>query len=225
MTNNGYRNISDFYSDVIKALVSPKKKTEIILSKKEMIEKIKLLENRNNEFKKFGLSDEILNKDILKILRATTESKIKSINTIIIPYIKSMELRLKSLERLQILLGKMESYLNQFLTDKFAVITIGNGVQIFTRQKKLLSINCLSSGERQILLLLCSVIIAESFSNIVIIDEPEISLNVKWQRIFIKSLLDLVNNEYCQLIIATHSIEMITKHKESVSLLRSNDEN
>lgn len=225
LTNNGYRNISDFYSDVIKALVSPKKKTEIILSKKEMIEKIKLLENRNNEFKKFGLSDEILNKDILKILRATTESKIKSINTIIIPYIKSMELRLKSLERLQILLGKMESYLNQFLTDKFAVITIGNGVQIFTRQKKLLSINCLSSGERQILLLLCSVIIAESFSNIVIIDEPEISLNVKWQRIFIKSLLDLVNNEYCQLIIATHSIEMITKHKESVSLLRSNDEN
>lgn len=225
LTNNGYRSINDFYYDVIKALVSPRRKIENAISKEEIVNKIELLENKNKEYIKYGLSGEMLNKDILKTIGATSDIKFKSIYSILNPYIESMELRLKSLEVLQTLLGKLENYLNQFLTDKYAVIDIENGVRIFTKQKNYLEFKKLSSGERQIILLLCSVIISERESNIVIIDEPEISLNIKWQRIFIKSLQDLVINENCQLIIATHSIEMITRYKESVSILRSENEN
>jgi len=220
LTNDGYRNINDLYYDLIKGLVSPRKSETILSSKDKIIKRVQSLESRNNEYQKFGLSDEIVNKDIMKILSSTSEEKIISISSIIIPYIESMELRLNSLERLQLLLNKLQRYLNQFFSDKHVIIDIENGVRIYNKKEIILDLQYLSSGEKQLLLLMCSVITAERVSNLVIIDEPEISLNVKWQRMFIEALLDLVNSNNCQIIIATHSIEMITKHQESVSILR-----
>ncbi|NER83790.1 MAG: ATP-binding protein [Leptolyngbya sp. SIO1D8] len=61
----------------------------------------------------------------------------------------------------------------------------------------------LSSGEKQIVSLFSHIYLSRRKNFFVIIDEPELSLSVPWQQRF---LLDIVNNQYCEgLIAVTHS--------------------
>jgi predicted ATP-binding protein involved in virulence len=48
------------------------------------------------------------------------------------------------------------------------------------------------------------------------IDEPEISLNIKWQRQLIQSLLDVTKGSNIQFIFASHSMELLTPHRDRV---------
>ncbi|MFQ3386998.1 ATP-binding protein, partial [Escherichia coli] len=79
----------------------------------------------------------------------------------------------------------------------------------------------LSSGEQQLLLLFCYVLVARDTPSIFMIDEPEISLNIKWQRIIINSLLDITNEANIQFIFASHSLEIISQHRNRVAKLEN----
>lgn len=61
----------------------------------------------------------------------------------------------------------------------------------------------LSSGEKQMLLILTTVFLQEEKPNILLMDEPEISLHITWQDKLIETIREL--NPNCQLIITTHS--------------------
>jgi predicted ATP-dependent endonuclease of OLD family len=73
----------------------------------------------------------------------------------------------------------------------------------------------LSSGERHLLLLFCNTLIALDRQSIFIIDEPEISLNIKWQRKLLDSLLECAGENPVQYIFATHSFELLAQHKDN----------
>jgi predicted ATP-binding protein involved in virulence len=51
---------------------------------------------------------------------------------------------------------------------------------------------------------------------IFIIDEPELSLNVKWQRRIVQSLLDCAEGASVQFIMASHSMEVLAAHRKHV---------
>jgi energy-coupling factor transporter ATP-binding protein EcfA2 len=215
-TNLGYKSINDLYYDIIKRLVENKEVETIKKSKENIIKYIEEIDHKNTQYKKFGLSGDFLKDDFVEMMKSMDNSNIGTIDTILNPYLDSINLRLKSLEGLQILLSKFEDHLNGFFTSKTVKISIENGVIIESKTKMKLNPTNLSSGEKQILLMFCDVIAARNYSQLIIIDEPEISLNVKWQRIFLSSLLDIIDKDHTQLFIATHSIEMITKFKENV---------
>lgn len=65
----------------------------------------------------------------------------------------------------------------------------------------------LSSGEKQLLYTLLTVLLEEHQNYILILDEPETSLHVSWQRKLISSIKVL--NPNCQIIMATHSPAII----------------
>ncbi len=65
------------------------------------------------------------------------------------------------------------------------------------------SVDELSSGEKQLLLILTTVFLQEEKPNILLLDEPEISLHITWQDKLISTLRYL--NPNCQLILTTHS--------------------
>lgn len=65
----------------------------------------------------------------------------------------------------------------------------------------------LSSGEKQILIILTSVLIQSGRDFIMLMDEPEISLHFDWQRRLIEDIQTL--NPNLQLILATHSPAMV----------------
>lgn len=69
--------------------------------------------------------------------------------------------------------------------------------EIFDNNKKL------SSGEKQFLIVMLTVLLQRKEESILIMDEPEISMHIDWQRELLNNLKKL--NPNCQIILATHS--------------------
>ena len=78
---------------------------------------------------------------------------------------------------------------------------------IFNSDNSSHSFKTLSAGEKQLLLILLTVFMQEDKQAILIMDEPEISLHVDWQRKLIETIRKLNSN--CQVIVSTHSPAMI----------------
>lgn len=66
-----------------------------------------------------------------------------------------------------------------------------------------ISIDRLSAGEKQILLLLFTLFLMEDRPTVLLLDEPEISLHIEWQDRLIGLMSEL--NPNCQIIMTTHS--------------------
>lgn len=65
----------------------------------------------------------------------------------------------------------------------------------------------LSSGEKQMLAILLTVLIEDNLPYVLFMDEPEVSLHVEWQKRLIDLILDL--NPNVQIILTTHSPAVI----------------
>ena len=65
----------------------------------------------------------------------------------------------------------------------------------------------LSSGEKQMLVILLTVLVEDGQSYVLFMDEPEVSLHIEWQKRLIDLILDL--NPNVQIILATHSPAVI----------------
>ena len=78
----------------------------------------------------------------------------------------------------------------------------GNKFNIVSKGK-VLPIDVLSSGEKQILLIMLRVFLLEGKESYVLLDEPENSLDISWQYKLIDTLTKL--NPNAQFFIATHS--------------------
>lgn len=76
-------------------------------------------------------------------------------------------------------------------------------IDVFDEKSRAIDLSYLSSGEKQIVSLFAHLYLEGNPNNIVIIDEPELSLSVPWQKRF---LPDLLASGKCQFILAvTHS--------------------
>lgn len=101
--------------------------------------------------------------------------------------------------------------MNSFFVDskkKVEVDTVGRLFITRTDGKKC-NIDILSSGERQLLVLIANVMLNKytNISRVIIIDEPEISLHLKWQEKFSETILAI--NPETQFILATHSPDIV----------------
>ena len=65
----------------------------------------------------------------------------------------------------------------------------------------------LSSGEKQILIILLTVLVEDRQPYVLLMDEPEISLHIEWQQRLLDLIVDL--NPNVQVIITTHSPAVI----------------
>lgn len=79
--------------------------------------------------------------------------------------------------------------------------------------KGLQSVSFLSSGERQLLILLTFIAFPPVGTNVFVIDEPELSLHPKWQRELLRDIEKLMGTN-AQMIIATHSPEIVGRYKD-----------
>ncbi len=87
------------------------------------------------------------------------------------------------------------------------------------------TLNDSSSGERALLLLVCSIASQIANDSLVLIDEPEISLHPEWQ----ESFIDLIHNAFsgykrCHFIIATHSPLIISNLPSNDCFILNMDE-
>lgn len=74
----------------------------------------------------------------------------------------------------------------------------------------------LSSGEQQLLLMFSRIISNIVYGNVILIDEPEVSMHIEWQQ-QLPQLFDMISEEYnASFVVATHSpiiINSVNMHK------------
>ena len=73
----------------------------------------------------------------------------------------------------------------------------------FTQIGELLTPYQLSSGEKQMLVILLTVLVEDDLPYVLFMDEPEVSLHIEWQKRLIDLILEL--NPNVQIILTTHS--------------------
>lgn len=89
-----------------------------------------------------------------------------------------------------------------FINKEFVYDQSSLDIAIYSREKKKIELNQLSSGEKQ-LVSIFSKILLEDKETIVLFDEPELSLSIEWQKEF---LVDISNsNSLFFLVAVTHS--------------------
>ncbi|SAL76843.1 hypothetical protein AWB68_05066 [Caballeronia choica] len=113
-----------------------------------------------------------------------------------------------------------EASINKFL-DKQKTLRIGepivkervrSAVTVGTEGGRAYGLTALSSGERQILTMLYSASRSRFKDGIFLIDEPELSLHIDWQRKILNELMSLAPDR--QIIACTHSPEVGADHFE-----------
>jgi predicted ATP-dependent endonuclease of OLD family len=148
--------------------------------------------------------------EIIKLYHASTKARKNRIKEALGPFITSIKRRIAALNDVHSLMMTFEGEINEYLSNKSATVHALDGILIKSSDN-ILSLDQLSSGEKQLLFLLAAAVVSRGSRSLILIDEPELSLNYKWQRRIAKSLATLSSPRSTQFIMATHSIEIITQ--------------
>lgn len=214
-----YANISQkldeqFPSKILKAIKQHEQFSEVEL--KDNIQKIDELRTKHV---KAGVLEE--NNDKFLNINVNPESLDESTAAILTVYYQDMKIKLDSLNSIsdRIVLFK-NMMANKFGTNKEISISKDNGIIVLQKPtNKNVELRFLSSGEQQELVLLYNLIFKGEKEKIILIDEPEISLNVSWQREFLDDMKKIVEINKFSILIATHSPQIINDNWDLVETL------
>jgi energy-coupling factor transporter ATP-binding protein EcfA2 len=222
----GDKNTNTIYTDIIKRVSSH---SNNIIKKQEvadLVQKLTDIRKENMSYYKNGLVSKIETKEIEQTLEDPTKYNSNLIYNVLEPYVEGLRGRLDSLRDIQGIIELFIKNINGYFANKVITYHLVDGFNIVGKDiEEPIETEMLSSGEKQLLLLFCNVITASDNASIFIIDEPEISLNIKWQRKLIQTLLDFSQNKNVQFVFASHSIELLAGHKDSVVKLTHNKDN
>ena len=129
------------------------------------------------------------------------------------PYVESLSARFDALEVLHRSIDRLVTHLGNFLAPKQVRFRVGDDVQVLSKAGKQLPVGALSSGERHLLLLLTRAFLMRGTGGLLLVDEPELSLNVEWQRKLVRAMADNFGGAASQLIVASHSLEIVAQYE------------
>lgn len=113
-------------------------------------------------------------------------------------------------------LRTFETSVNRFIQSKRLVNDRGTLrrpiVRVQLDDGRRTGLSALSSGERHVLTLLFSATHMGASDGVLLIDEPELSLHVDWQRIILSELMNQAGNR--QIIACTHAPEVAGDHRD-----------
>lgn len=139
-------------------------------------------------------------------------------------YLNDLEQKLSVFDELLEKLELFTSILNERrFTYKSIAIDREKGFHFKTTKNKILDLSELSSGEQHEVVLMYELIFKTRPGIMVLIDEPEISLHVSWQKEFLGDLLRIIKIQDFQVLIATHSPSIINDRWDLVYNLEKKD--
>lgn len=102
--------------------------------------------------------------------------------------------------------------IKSFISDKD--FEFQSGDLIISNKQGVIPYEKLSSGEKQLIILLTESLLQKQMPHVFLADEPELSLHIQWQRMVIPAIRKL--NPNAQVIAATHSPEVASKYRDSI---------
>lgn len=216
-SNLGNQSSNQIYADVLKRIATPTllddPSTPSIDEAKERL--IRLAE-RNEQYHRFGLVPAFDSDMMLTAASAVSETRRDAFLSVLLPFVNGLEARLDALGSLYDAIDAYVDAINSFLMGKSLSVVLPRDILIHSSDGQVLQPHSLSSGERQLLLILTNTLFAHERPGVFIIDEPELSLNMKWQRRLIDAFLSTTRGTATQFLLATHSFEVMTSARDRV---------
>lgn len=163
------------------------------------------------------------NDSTVKLLYGLNASQFVKVNKLLKEFEKFEADSKKALEQITTYINTLNFFLKDSAkkllfkedTAELSFHTLDKKGNIITEFK---DIKFLSSGEQQILILFSYIAFNSQDGKLFIIDEPELSLHIKWQEDFL-SQLENITPKGTQLILATHSPILANKKREKALVL------
>lgn len=154
----------------------------------------------------------------------TAFNEMKKIQGIVDIAAEAEKQKAKVMSPIELYLNTVNDFISTSDFEKKIEINI-DGIIYFTTKdsEKALSIQYLSSGERQLIVFFANLIfgVKDTTSGIFVVDEPELSLHLSWQKVFVKKALEV--NKNVQFIFATHAPEIIGNYRDKSKKLQRKD--
>jgi ABC-type ATPase involved in cell division len=126
-------------------------------------------------------------------------------------YLDDTEQKLKTFENVVARAELLEEIVNRRFLRKKIAVSLEEGLEISTTAGERISPEDLSSGEQHELIMFYDMLFRIAPGALVLIDEPEISLHVAWQRQFLDDMTRVSRLSSARILIATHSPQIIGK--------------
>lgn len=134
-------------------------------------------------------------------------------------YVETLESRAAERRLVMTRLQTFEQLVSEFFENKRLEIRPRKGFAIVTEQGEELSEEQLSSGEYHLLYLMVSALVTQRRGTVIAIDEPEMSMHLKWQSRLIGALMECASNAEPQFLFATHSPDIAAEYPDSMVML------
>jgi predicted ATPase len=137
------------------------------------------------------------------------DRNLPTLHRILTPFLESLQDQAATLQPAQQLIDTFVTAVNKFLDRKDLRFSAATGIELYGHDKTRLQPESLSSGERHLLFLLSHAVLATVGRPLLIIDEPELSLGLEWQRDLLEELLRCSESAEVQFLIASHSVQVM----------------
>lgn len=171
--------------------------------KSKMIE----LESKRKEFVDTGILEEEQDDiGIHDLLDAITESNRQNLSL----YAIDTEEKLNALSSLSPSINLFRNLIDKNFNNKRIVFNKDYGFRfVATYSDSTILPQSLSSGEQHELVMFYDLIFNASENTLILIDEPELSLHIKWQLDYVDELLQIISATKFSAVLATHSPQII----------------
>jgi predicted ATP-dependent endonuclease of OLD family len=127
-------------------------------------------------------------------------------------YMKDATQKLDVFNNLRSRLDLFKEILEKRFIDKTLYIDRESGFKIISKTNLGVPLDRLSSGEQHQLILVFDLLFEVTEDSLILIDEPELSLHVAWQKTFIESLTRIIALNAFDVLLATHSPAVVARH-------------
>lgn len=188
-------------------------------SSSEILSELKRLENHRLELSDLGLLTELEAKDtIIDDLKEDDNTVLSVLHL----YVKDSWEKLRKYDNLYEKLSLLKDIINSRYKHKVFSFDSKEGFVILSpnpQQDTKIPVKMLSSGEQNELVLFFEMLFKCDSKDLVLIDEPEISLHLEWMQSMIGDLKRVANKNKMSLLIATHSPDLVDENYELVQHL------
>ena len=172
------------------------------LEVQDLQERMSKLDEMTSDYKNMGILDKTPTHPFPVSSLGDIDSTQARVMTL---YVQDTEQKLQALEDLATRTRLLLENVNQKYRHKSIELDREQGLVATSVSGQTMALSSLSSGEQQELVLQYDLLFRVPSNTIVLIDEPELSLHVAWQKKFLPDLLTIVQLSTFDALVATHS--------------------
>lgn len=176
------------------------------VNEEEFQEKLQLMSDKVNKLNKYGISKV---KGLKNVSFRTEDARALKI------YFEDFDQKYQEYKEFIECLELFVKIVNKRFKFKYIEVTNDVGLRVVDeKQGHPIPLSKLSSGEQEIIVLFYELLFEVPKGTLLLIDEPEISLHITWQRLFMEDLEQIVKMKSVTVIVATHSPQMISGNRQ-----------